>query len=120
MTRAQVTPDAWRPALRAARSGLALALTLALLSCTWVEPDAGGIEVEVAPRGRDLRACVRRGEITVSVKADIAGIDRNEAKVRDELESLARNEAAPLRATHVQPIDEPLGGTQRFAAYDCR
>ncbi|HET9484990.1 MAG TPA: DUF4156 domain-containing protein [Xanthomonadales bacterium] len=89
-------------------------------ACTWVEPDAGGVAVEVARPGQDLSGCVQRGEVTVSVKADIAGIDRSELKVRDELESLARNEAATLRATHVQALEPPRGGEQRFAAYDCR
>jgi hypothetical protein len=101
------------------RTIAAVAATLALASCTWVEPDSGGIAVEVARPGQDLGGCVRRGEVTVSVKADIAGIDRSEVKVRDELESLARNEAASLRATHVQALDEPHRGEQRFAAYDC-
>ena len=94
-------------------------LALVLASCTWVEPDHEGLAVEVARPGQDLGSCAMRGEVTVSVKADIAGIDRNELKVRDELESLARNEAATLRATHVQALGEPRGGEQRFAAYDC-
>jgi hypothetical protein len=55
----------------------------------------------------------------VSVKADIAGIDRKQMKVRDELESLARNEAATLGADTVQALGEPRDGEQRFAAYSC-
>ncbi|HVF35160.1 MAG TPA: DUF4156 domain-containing protein [Candidatus Saccharimonadia bacterium] len=98
---------------------LALLAAIALGGCTWVEPDHEGLAVEVARPGQDLGRCAMRGEVTVSVKADIAGIDRNELKVRDELESLARNEAATLRATHVQALGEPRGGEQRFAAYDC-
>ena len=98
---------------------LAIAGAIALASCTWVEPDAGGVAVEVASPRQDLGGCARRGEVTVSVKADIAGIDRSELKVRDELESLARNEAATLRATHVQALEDPHDGEQRFVAYDC-
>lgn len=40
--------------------------------------------------------------------------------MRDELESLARNEAARIGADSIQAIDEPLNGEQRFGAYDCR
>ena len=87
-------------------------------ACTWVEPDAGGRAVRVA-YGGDLSACTRKGEVTVSVKADIAGIDRKAIKVQDELESLARNEAATLGADTVQALEEPHGGEQRFAAYSC-
>ena len=101
------------------RFALIVALAAASTACTWVEPDARGIEVAVAPPTQDLGGCVRRGEVTVSVKADIAGIDRNTMKVQDELESLARNEAATLGASHVQALEDPHGGEQRFAAYDC-
>jgi hypothetical protein len=100
-----------------------LAATIATLglvagACTWVEPDAGGRAVRVA-YGGDLSSCQRRGEVTVSVKADIAGIDRKQMKVRDELESLARNEAATLGADTVQALEEPRDGEQRFAAFAC-
>ena len=94
--------------------------TLGLIAgaCTWVEPDAGGRAVRVAYAG-DLSSCARKGEVTVSVKADIAGIDRKALKVQDELESLARNEAAEIGADTVQALEEPRGGEQRFAAYSC-
>ena len=101
------------------RFALIVVLAAASTACTWVEPDSRGIEVAVAPPTQDLGGCVRRGEVTVSVKAEIAGIDRNTLKVQDELESLARNEAATLGATHVQALEDPHGGEQRFAAYDC-
>lgn len=101
------------------RFALIAVFAAAATACTWVEPDARGIEVAVAPPTQDLGGCVRRGEVTVSVKADIAGIDRNALKVRDELESLARNEAATLGATHVQALEDPHDGEQRYAAYDC-
>lgn len=95
-------------------------LALVAASCTWVEPDSRGTRVEVAYGDRDLGGCRKLGEVTVSVKHEIAGIDRSEMKVRDELESLARNEAATLGASHVQAVNEPSGGEQRFNAYACR
>lgn len=94
--------------------------TLATHGCTWVEPDAGGSGVKVAYSSGAIANCVRLGEITVSVKASVAGIDRSETKVRDELESLARNEGATMNATHVYPVAEPLAGSQKFEAFDCR
>jgi hypothetical protein len=95
--------------------------TLAITGCTWVEPDAGGKTIRVA-YDEDLSHCTDlRRTITVSVKHDIAGIERNELKVRDELESLARNEAGNDRdADTVQALGEPSGGEQRFAVYRCR
>jgi hypothetical protein len=89
-----------------------------MTSCTWVEPDAGGRTVRVAYE-EDLGGCRKLGEVEVSVKSEIAGIDRGRHKVRDELESLARNEGATLGADTVQALDEPMRGEQRFGAYRC-
>ena len=43
-------------------------------------------------------ACDKRGEVEVSVKDSIAFYERNRLKVREELETLARNEAPGLGA----------------------
>lgn len=99
-------------------SAAALGACLLLGACTWVEPDAHGREVRVA-YDSDLSACRKRGEVTVSVKHSVAGIERNALKVRDELESYARNEAAALGADTVQALDAPREGEQRFGAWTC-
>ena len=90
-----------------------------LTACTWVEPDAAGRDVAVADPRVGLEHCRKLGEVTVSVKHSVAGIERNRLKVSDELESLARNEAATMRADTVQALAEPVDGEQRFGAYDC-
>ncbi len=94
------------------------AATLAFASCTWVEPDAHGKQVHVA-YGKDLGACTKKGTVTVSVKSKVGFYERNDLKVRDELESLARNEATELGADTVQALGEPIEGEQKFGAYDC-
>jgi Domain of unknown function (DUF4156) len=93
-------------------------LALAFTSCTWVEPDAQGTKVRVA-YGKDLGACTQKGTITVSVKSKVGFYERNDLKVRDELESLARNQAAELGADTVQALNEPVDGEQKYGAYDC-
>lgn len=93
--------------------------TLALASCTWVEPDAGGKQIRVA-YGKDLSACTHKGTVTVSVRSKVGFYERNDLKVRDELESLARNEAGDLGADTIQALAEPVEGEQKFGAYDCR
>lgn len=95
------------------------ALGLVANACTWVEPDSGGRAVRVA-YADDLTRCTYKADVTVSVKADIAGIERKKLKVQDELESLARNEAATIGADTVQALEEPHGGEQKFAAFRCR
>lgn len=92
----------------------------ALLSgCVWVKMAPGAQNVRVAAASQDLSACQRRGEIAVSVKDSIAFYERNNLKVRDELETLARNEAVGLGADLIQPKGEPREGEQRFLAFRC-
>lgn len=99
------------------RSAFLLALTAFASGCTWVHmaPGASAVRVvEAAPSG-----CENRGEIEVSVKDSVAFYERNPRKVRDELETLARNEAPGIQADTVQPLDPPDDGSQRFAAWRC-
>ena len=97
----------------------AAVLAASLSACTWVKMAPGGADVRVARATDDLAACERRGEIAVSVKDRLGPYERNELRVRDELETLARNEAPGLAADTVQPKAEPADGEQRFLAYRC-
>ncbi|HLM52999.1 MAG TPA: DUF4156 domain-containing protein [Pseudoxanthomonas sp.] len=95
------------------------ALVLSVSGCTWVPmaPEAAAIRV-IAP-GAAPAGCEKRGEGAVSVKDSVAFYERNQLRVRDELETLARNEAPGLQANTVQALGEPADGTQRFAAWRC-
>ena len=53
----------------------------------------------------------------VSVKESIVFYERNRLRVRDELETLARNEAPGLGGDTVQPLDGYEDGNQRFAVW---
>ena len=55
-----------------------------------------------------------------AVKDRLGPYERNPRKVRDELETLARNEAPGLGADTVQALDGPEDGTQRWRAWRCR
>ena len=98
---------------------LALCLSLPLSGCVWVELQPAARAVRVAMPGEALDACLKAGEIAVSVKARVAAYHRNPLKVRDELETLARNEAIGLSADTIQALGEPIGGAQRFGAFRC-
>lgn len=98
---------------------LALAVLLPLSGCTWVKLQPQAAAVRVAGASENLASCMKAGEIGVSVKANVAAYHRNPLKVRDELETMARNEALGLSADTVQPLGEPISGEQRFAAYRC-
>ena len=92
-------------------------ILIALSGCTWVHMAPGAKAVRVvatAPTG-----CEPRGEVEVSVKEKVGFYERNTLRVRDELETLARNEAPGLGGDTVQPLDGPEDGTQRFAVWRC-
>lgn len=96
-----------------------LGLTLLLSACTFVKMAPGADSVRVVATGKTMAACEKRGEVVVSVKNRLGPYERDAMRVRDELETLARNEAPSLRADTVQPKSEPQDGEQRFLAYRC-
>ena len=101
------------------RTFILLAAVTTLAACTWVPlaPNAKGIRVVAA--GAAPANCQKQGEVAVSVKDKVAFYERNNLRVRDELETLARNEAPGIQADTIQPLGDPANGEQRFAAYRC-
>ena len=97
----------------------ALLLTALASGCTWVHMAPGASAVRVLGAGGAPAGCERRGEVAVSVKDSIAFYERNDLRVREELETLARNEAPGLQADTIQPLGPPADGEQRFVAYRC-
>lgn len=95
------------------------AATLAQLSaCTWVKPTVSAEAVRVAYDG-NVSGCRDVGTVSVSVTDKVAFYHRPDLKVRDELETLARNQAAGIPADTIKPTDEPKNGAQNFQAYVC-
>jgi hypothetical protein len=106
--------------LRMRRAAIPLIASLAVLpcACTFVQmaPGASAVKiVEGSPAG-----CEKRGEIEVSVKDSVAFYERNGLRVKDELETLARNEGPGLGADTMNPLTPPRDGQQRWAAWRCR
>ena len=99
------------------RGAAVVASMLSVSACTWVHMAPGADRVRVvadAPAG-----CEKRGEIAVAVKDRVALYRRNAMQVREELETLARNEAPGLQANRISPLGEPADGAQRWAAWRC-
>lgn len=97
----------------------AAALALAVAGCSWgIRLGSDGQKVRVAWDGR-VEGCRDAGTITVSVLDSVGPVARRDLKVRDELEVMARNEAAALGADTVRPLGEPQGGSQRWSAHVC-
>jgi len=97
---------------------LAALVVLGLSGCTWVHMAPGASAVKVA--ASEPANCEKRGEVTVSVADKVALVyRRNNLRVREELETLARNEAPGIGADTVSPMGEPVDGDQKFAAWRC-
>ena len=92
---------------------------VALTACTWgIKLNEGGQRVHTA-WNRDVSACRYVGKVTVSVADHVGPMSRNDIKVRDELEIMARNEASELSADTVKPLGQPHDGEQPWGAYSC-
>ena len=87
-------------------------------ACTWVKETPGGNAVRVAYDG-NVSGCRDAGAITVSVTDKVAFYHRPDLKVRDDLETLARTQAAGIPADTIKPTSEPADGSQTFQAYVC-
>ena len=103
------------PAMRAI---LLFCTVLALPACTFVKMAPGAQQVKVlsaAPTG-----CERRGDVAVSITHRVGFYERDDTRVRDELELLARNEAPGLYANRISPLGPPEDGSQRWAMWRCK
>mgnify|MGYP001553914739 FL=1 len=102
------------------RNLLLAVFLLPLSACTWVHMAPGANAVRVLAAGAAPAECENRGEVEVSVKDSLGPYERNPLRVRDELETLARNEAPGLNGDAVQPLDGPEDGRQRYTVWRCR
>ena len=98
------------------RSILLMGCLLSMPACTFVHmaPSAGKVKVLAS-----APSCEKRGEAEVSVRHKVGFYERSDAQVRDELETLARNEAPGVGADSISPLGQPVDGTQRWALWRC-
>ncbi len=101
------------------RKTLLLLVPVFLSACTYgITLDDAAKNVRTA-WGGDVSGCRDMGKVTVSVQDHIGPVDRNNITVRDELEVLARNQAAELHADTIKPLADPTDGSQPWGAYQC-
>lgn len=98
---------------------ISVLLPVLLGGCSWgIKLDDAGRQVRTDWSG-DMSACKQLGTVTVSVADHLGPINRNDIKVRDELEVMARNQAAEMGADTVHPLAQPTDGSQKWGAYQC-
>lgn len=99
---------------------ITLMLAVAMLgACTWVPLNPAGEQVQVASM-EAVSGCKRIGKTTVSTLSKLAGLNRYEKSMGDELNKLARNSAADMGGDTVVPISAIEDGKQVFGVYRCR
>lgn len=102
------------------RHGLSI-LLVALLSsaCSpWVKLSAAGSEVRHVSTSVAAE-CTRVGRVSAVTQQRVVGVGRNDERVRAELLTLARNEAATLGANAVVARSDIDNGRQQFDALRC-
>lgn len=98
---------------------LASALALLATGCTWVRVSDAGAAITVAATVPDP-ACRRVGSVSARTRATIAGMARDAARIEQELDDLARDEAVDLGADLIVPEGgEVAAGTRTYGAYVC-
>lgn len=98
----------------------ALPLLLTTTACSpWVRLTEGGAGVTHVTAATAADRCTRVGRVTAVTQQRVAGVGRNEERVRAELLTMARNEAAALGANSVVATSEITDGRQNFDALNC-
>ena len=97
---------------------LIFSLGLLLISCTWVKVTDEGKTVSIREEGQ-VSDCKKVARITSKSKDKIMGVKRNQEKLKEELETLARNEALEYGGNVLVPASEIKEGKQSFFVYKC-
>lgn len=99
---------------------LMLITTVAFLlgGCTFVKLTRGGENVAIL-QANEVSTCTAEGTITVTV-TDKVVVRRQEARVAQDLRTLARNRAAERGADTLVAAGAPRNGEQTFNSYRCR
>jgi hypothetical protein len=90
-----------------------------MFSCTWVSVTEEGQNVRVL-RASEITGCEKIGSVGAKTTDHVTIFARSERKIRQELESLARNEATELGGDAVVPIGTQKDGRQSFDVYRCQ
>ena len=93
---------------------------LLVTACTWVELTEEAKAIRIVEMDA-VQNCDKKGTVVVKLKDKIAGFDRDERKVKRELENLARNTVidSDIDGDSIVPVSEIKDGKQTFDVYKC-
>ena len=98
--------------------GVIVLIAVSISACSWVTLTPEGRKTRVATAA-EVSGCRKVGLTTSTTKAVVAGFERNEDRVKEELQFLARNAAPDLGGDTVVPVGAPRDGRQTFDVYRC-
>ncbi len=87
-----------------------------IAGCSFVDVKPGAEHIILA---NDVDSCKKLGSTTVSVMHEIVWIDRSEATVAQELQTLAQNSAAKMGGNAIWPESDVKQGEQTFSVFRC-
>ena len=96
----------------------AVGLMLLTVGCNWAPLTEGGEQIQFLNQ-KAVESCQQIGTTNARTKPTILGLDRDAATIREELRSLARNDAAKMGGTAVSPLGSVENGEQSFGIYVC-
>ena len=95
------------------------AIAVPTLGCTWVRLTDEGGNVRIL-RASAVADCQKISTVSSKTADRVVIFARSDRKVREELESLARNEAADSGGNAIVPIGAIGNGRQSFDVYRCQ
>lgn len=98
---------------------LFLAPALLAVGCTFIEPLQGSEKVIVV-KPDYVTYCEKLGQTKVNVLDKAGIIERDPAKIKADLEKLARNSAVEMRGDTLVAASPIAEGKQTFVVYRCR
>ena len=93
-------------------------ITVPTLGCTWVPLTDEGGKVRIL-QASAVADCQKISTVNSKTADRVVIFARSDRKVREELESLARNEAADSGGNAIVPIATMANGRQSFDVYRC-
>ena len=100
------------------RALLIILLCLGAVACSWVTLTPGGEKVRVLSAD-EVSSCEELGKAMVSLRAKVAGINRDPRQVEKELAMLARNAAADMGGDTVVAVTAVKEGKRSYKVYKC-
>lgn len=94
-------------------------VSLALTGCSWVKPEAGSEQVRILT-SEQVAECKKLGFTMSYTKHEIAGLQRNEETVNNELYTLAKNQATKMGGDTIVPQGVATDGQRNFDIYRCQ